>query len=403
MATSRKRISSDITSTNRPDTRTVSYVDGAPTVSINYRRPLGTYRETTDVVTPNFQELIQRGHIVNNPFGSLRSVVTASDKAGEIQRTTAGLPSGTYYKSNWSRLSGLVCNPTSGDVFPVPSQSYSDLDTIAFTSAMAGAGAPDIQALVSLGEAKQTLGLLVKPLKAIYEILKYPQRFGDGYTRWRNWPEFWLMYRYGVIPLLMDIQGTLKALSRVVNARVRETSRSSERDNGSKQFAVNYSDAQISLAASVQQFEQYEVRAGVLYQHDATLASQFGATPLNLTSTAWELVPWSFVYDWLMNTGELIKALEAVARVSPLAAWTSSTLWVQQYYSCDSFNVSGAAAASGWVVTKSCVGGSAVGDYRVKARIVRTAADLGLRGRVKLTPKRVVDAVALVLTNLRVK
>lgn len=68
----------------------------------------------------------------------------------------------------------------------------------------------------------------------------------------------------------------------------------------------------------------YEERYGILYETAviARMAANLGLSrPL---STAWELVPYSFVVDWFVNVGAWLDAIQPSLAHKTLGAWVSS-------------------------------------------------------------------------------
>ena len=104
-----------------------------------------------------------------------------------------------------------------------------------------------------------------------------------------------------------------------------------------------------------------KVRAGVLYSNDIGFLSRWGVAPHSLTSSAWELVPYSFVVDWLANVGNYIAALTPKPGVNFLSSWvtTEETLMVTR-------TLSSFVPGSGWTASSTPSG---VDSYIIKTYV----------------------------------
>lgn len=125
-------------------------------------------------------------------------------------------------------------------------------------------------------------------------------------------PSTWLMYRYGLTPLIadataiVDLMNSSKAFPLVQRYAVKTDYR-----------RMTASVRKFSDGGVTGPFREYETRrvkdlAYVEYSHDllAKLPTQLGFT--NLPQLVWEVIPFSFVVDWFINIGDTLASLDAL-------------------------------------------------------------------------------------------
>jgi hypothetical protein len=206
-----------------------------------------------------------------------------------------------------------------GDFPPQKALSNSEINQalqICATKVHAKVADGDAELLVSLAELKQTVALLRSPLNNFLKFLAKVAKDKSvavsvakrSLTVGQYLVAEWLTYRYGVRPLIKDIQDILKAVSRdkigmLHTARAQETRQ--------KQFVWHHDVSHGHLKTSYDVLTQDEVivKCGITFNAEMTVMDFLGLSPSNLPSVAWELIPFSFVVDWFVNIGTYIKAL----------------------------------------------------------------------------------------------
>lgn len=179
------------------------------------------------------------------------------------------------------------------------------------------------QGLVFTGELRETLRMLRSPLKGIINLLD--AYFIDVYKRngrykkrdrIRRSSELWLEYSFGLSPLVNDLGEALKAYRKL-----------GERDERKKLTAFA-ADERVDVGGWETTSGVYDVpmmsrtisswvckvteRAGLkvyatLPPHKDAL-TRFGLTTAFIGSALWELTPWSFLFDYFSNIGNIIEA-----------------------------------------------------------------------------------------------
>lgn len=137
-------------------------------------------------------------------------------------------------------------------------------------------------------------------------VLKHPETRNGRRTARR-----WLEYQYGWLPLLSDIHGGCEALAKEIQ--------------GGKMIMLSLSDRQkatlpityvLGGGSTKSTIKRRVTCRYVIRDKSLKTLSEIGITnPLLL---GWELMPWSFVIDWLLPVGDYLSALDALAGVEDL-------------------------------------------------------------------------------------
>lgn len=372
--------------------------------STSVRGKSGQQKTFSDYVTPNFFRVIEEGRVVNSPMSSVDISHSHAPRSLEIKRnvTTQGTWSG--YKCS----AGSAIVTALGDSPPLPiGIDISNLETGAITEAYANVSPPDIQGLVAIKELRQTVSMLANPLrgisKALYQgKLGYYQK-GDIHKKGRFIADQFLQMKFGILPMIQDIAGIMTALKRAADSQERVTARASSSDSETLSGAEykSYVDGIMTLKAVVKsQSTNVSVRAGVLYAHQIDLDIALGLTATDIPAAMWEALPWSWVYDYLVNVGDVINALTPKAHTRELAAWCSTKIETQCVTECNYFALSDAAKQSQWSILQSPVGGTSSATYLVKGRSPVGRNRVGLSYKTRISPGHVSNLLAIVLQKL---
>lgn len=128
----------------------------------------------------------------------------------------------------------------------------------------------------------------------------------------------WLQYQYGLKPLMSDLYGTTEALAKGIRSGMYQHVRSRVSDGYNREFKSSDGNFVTHFVkATINGTARYKISDPSLKQ-----LSQFGITnPLLL---AWELIPYSFVIDWMFPVGNFLSSLDALNGTSDLRAVVSS-------------------------------------------------------------------------------
>jgi hypothetical protein len=108
----------------------------------------------------------------------------------------------------------------------------------------------------------------------------------------------WMAYRYAVMPLMYSMKDIMKVIdqNRIVTSR------------GSR--VISPTSLSVNLPSGSYITKEYwgdiTVRAAVVAKYSSKKVAQLQSVALNPLSTAWELLPYSFVFDWFLNVGNYI-------------------------------------------------------------------------------------------------
>jgi hypothetical protein len=176
------------------------------------------------------------------------------------------------------------------------------------------------------GDMAESLGISSNP---------HRNKFGFSASKAsKSFSNHWLSYKYGWMPLLMDIKGSAEAIVdqlhggrlpwQVVSARV--TSQTSKQNHFTSAYSTgSYGDEAASAAKSY----KIKIWADISSPH-LNQAQQLGLT--NPAAVAWELVPFSFVFDWFMSVGNYLVAATALQGVTIRRAFVSRIREVNTSY-----------------------------------------------------------------------
>lgn len=151
-----------------------------------------------------------------------------------------------------------------------------------------------------------------------------------------------LLYKFGIAPLIGDLDGLMKHLAQNAKdnvCRVVAVSREVVKTTTSGKVPSSILSRKETLTTET----EITVRSVLRYKVDAPAVNQL--TQLGFTnpaSTAWEVIPWSFVIDWLIPIGDYIDTLDTAAFLQTVSFHT--TVYIRQKVVCTAVNggISGA-------------------------------------------------------------
>lgn len=319
-----------------------STVPGKTNSNVGQGYSVGTIETINDYTEPNFNARRSAGEIMNHPVSIHKIEVGGSNTSSyTVTYTNPAIPctAGTEFIKNQigvGHARHLKCDPglPNGSIF----DSLFNLSVLAGTQAKGNVKSPEVQGLVFAAELGKTIAMLGSPLanlrKLLFEI-KASSRYSAYKRRMKRGGSFmdfmsreWLRYRYGITPLLHDIDDICK-LANTPLLSPRLTARGkAEVDhppvNEVASEVIPHGDTSWVGGSTRSTKLKATARAGVLYEHEMSLQDRYGYSLEQLTSTAWELVPYSFVVDWLVNVNDWIAAITPKVGVKVLAEWTTT-------------------------------------------------------------------------------
>lgn len=178
-----------------------------------------------------------------------------------------------------------------------------------------------LQGLVSAGEFGETVRMLNHTGRDLFRRTDTYLKDLAGLARHvtpqnltRMISRRWLEYNLGVKPLISDIDGYMSAIDRYRSARpptihIRASSESEEKNLPltSATSPGNIWVVSTGEKSSVYGFKIYG-KVGLSDYHSAPLRHEFGITFDEFFPTVWELIPYSFLIDYVTNIGAVIDA-----------------------------------------------------------------------------------------------
>lgn len=201
---------------------------------------------------------------------------------------------------------------------------------------------PDVDYGLILAEAKEAMDLFTSPATFLLKQLKKlrrprnfrrPKRGGPGKTL-QYMADAWLQMRYAILPTVSDINSVVENTTKIL------TNSSEFRRKGSGvQGPVGYersSGVECFNSCYFTVYREVGVRTKYvshifyyLVDYAAAERNRLGLGISQLSSLGWELIPFSFVFDWAINVGDWLKAVQPTPEYARLGQTCS--LIVENY------------------------------------------------------------------------
>lgn len=312
----------------------------------------------TDVSTPTFRKISQSGGIVLSPMSSNDSLVEAEVRnvgPGEVMRhhdfvsytqnsTNTRYNCGTTQRYDFdSKVYGIPLSAIDeivGKVYPDLMDRQSAINS-AFDAVSAG----EFDLPVFLLESRQSFSSVVAAIIRISRIISDIKHFRFSSLAPESWRKYiltrdrgqdtstilldaWLEARYAWRPLISDIQSAMKYFSNDRSKVQRRTFRGydvSDEDSSTTYSVVTTTDQghTITVNASENFNVLQNARAGVVVDITSTLAGARSLGLLDIAGAAWEIVPWSFVIDWVVNIKGILSGLNPQAGLDQRGSYCS--------------------------------------------------------------------------------
>lgn len=321
-------------------------------------------RSMFDKVTPGYARRVADGDIINNPMDST-FISREGDDTGIAIKSTSG---SSWYSVDVSRGTGSIWG------FPEPALStvnLKNLKTLVSTKALSKVNNSGFMGIVSMAEFGKTLSMLRNPLASATGMLRYIaqlragrkniliNQLGNGYVtiNGRKYLKYnrvlghrgpgkevrppkgniivpagtaisgsLLANNLGLRPLMMDLDALLNGIPNLhkeerqsyrASQEIRETIVSHSTQGGWGMGSVAVTDTSTVITTC---------RASILAADRFSITSDFGISPLDIPSAAWELIPYSFVLDYFVNVGDFIGTLKTVNGRDVLASTVVTTV-----------------------------------------------------------------------------
>lgn len=181
----------------------------------------------------------------------------------------------------------------------------------------------------NVAEYRQTCSLFSGLANDIYQTFRSLRRgrIPRGPASWsKSAANRWLEYQYGLKPVLSDLFKVVEDLATVNPPPVYRRFRATRNING-RTFSPNPAPYVLTRASSYTWSLRSRVTA-IISTGSIRRASEYGV--INPAVLAWELIPYSFVIDWMIPVGDYLSSLDALVGVDAVFCENGSRLDFKQ-------------------------------------------------------------------------
>lgn len=379
-----------------------------------------------DWIVPNFSARVKAGEVFFNPMSIFEQIVHPTEGTGTLrylhnQIACSGLP--TSHQKVYEQgpnchvdILGTVFTPSGpSNIVGCPSLfSGYELEQMcveASTKCFNERGRSDgniWETVAEYGKTRAMLPSLARNLNNFVEHLartphkdKVSGRVMSVLRAARESGNAYLLYRYGLAPLVKETQNVLLALNGL-EGRFRMTARGAVEDKRITSSTTVGSAFSYEYRVQTNWTQVLKVRAMSLDEYAIDKLWAAGASYKGLVTLPWELVPYSFVVDWFVNIGEFIGAMVPTPNLQQLGCALTYEYLTEGNAFIASYSPKGIA------VIQSAPSGSKLFTARTKTRIpslsqprvvVRVPNPFYRRGD-EFNLKRAADALALTAQRL---
>jgi len=193
-----------------------------------------------------------------------------------------------------------------------------DVDETYVTEAMAKIYGQGWDALTFVAEFKQVVRMFKNVARGIARL--------DFPRNWRDLNNSWLSTRYGWRVLIYDIVGLNTALFDLLQQRTRFSERSGTTYSTTFDDAWTTEHTDFFIDHTIHDEIEVSLRGSV------TSDIEIPFIQFNPLQTAWELIPFSFVIDWVLNVGRTIAGITYACRAGRYTASAGYQVKVTRTY-----------------------------------------------------------------------
>jgi hypothetical protein len=247
------------------------------------------------------------------------------------------------YKSGYNLPSLQGKHTEAANLYASKYRTDSDMINQALVKALAKMSDAKTNLPVMFAEKAKTSDLILGKANQIYRAYRYFRRGNFkavaqtlNITR-RSVHKTWLEYKYGWMPLLMDVKNSAEFFAqqhfggRQAKFTVSETVVDQPAEVTTKSFDPTYSVGSWFGWTSIRGVKTIKIKIECEIDNPHLNAiQQLGLT--NPALVAWELVPFSFVFDWFFSVGDYLQGLTAMQGISVKRAFSSRLAVLTTHY-----------------------------------------------------------------------
>lgn len=385
----------------------------------------------TDIVTPRFAQRVANGDIILNPMTMSDIELDASGGSWGMQSSNAQDKysfTGNYLTAVFGPPQILSCT------LPV-----SQMITYCQTKALASVRPTDFQGLVAAAEFRKTLRMLANPVSSLASLVDYVSRLRKGRknlhidvingelrringrtfrVRWSKAPAGGrfntvpkssivvpfgdaisgsvLAHNLGLKPLLSDIEQIFKEIPQA-HQLARGTFRCSSSEDQTLSASGSIAESVFTHNGTLTTTHKVKVRTTIIAADTFNVLQDFGLSFADVPEALWEVIPYSFLVDYVINVGDVLSAIRAQSTQNVLGSAT-----VVSIESESNRVITGTTSSSaGWVVTSGMLGTQ---RYKVTTKNRSIGLDrvgLAILPRSKIvTPSHIQNVLSLTVQQL---
>lgn len=369
----------------------------------------GLKEDTTDTVTPYYKTRRSRGEVILNNFVNVKTYGGVGFVEGPSVKLDYTGVGGGYNLYEWHSNNTLRMAPKagtySGNPNPYTAEELKSAAELAAAKAWADVYKSEVQLQISLLELKRTISLLLHPISNARTFLKRVKAAKDkdktaqALTLAQYIAKEWLTYRYGWSQLYRDIRGVLKALEKDQRTGLQKAfGKYTDSRTWTESWNADYGNYNTEVLKETTQ--KVTCRVGIFYEADLQTRTYLGLTWYDTLATVWDIIPYSFVVDWVTNTQTYLSALLRAAAVPTKGTYVSTEVYTTSVYTPGNTTLTGGDYLTVGSVVVDASGART--ERTISKERVSPAPDPALHADLKigsLIDIRVLDGLAL-LTNL---
>lgn len=303
--------------------------NGAGEASGTDNYPNGEVEVMKDVVQRGFHARSLRGEVLMNPLDhTLRQKSVSVTSHASVH--AASNPAVYYWYEGYPRTRETHNLAFSNDIVPAAGSFILSMDDIeraqteASTKVLSNIGRASTDSWENLYEVEKTLGMIWSPLGSWFRFHRKMTLKGQAAAAGASAANLWLMYRYGIRPLVQSIDDILTASQRLLR-KERVTTRAKVKISAGKTFTANWTYTPVVFTHTYVDDETVEVRAMSLDEVVYDWRYTYGFDAKSLLTLPWNAIPYSFVVDWFANVADFIGAVGQAFDSSSLGQCMTTT------------------------------------------------------------------------------